>query len=66
MWGASKSVVAISGPHVRRVVPVTIRTRENNPRGKDDGLKMCARRPSLFHLTSSLTVKPMAIIRNCQ
>ena len=64
MCGGKICVTAISGPHVMPVEPVRISPSANSPSGNDDGLKTCARRPSLFQRTSSLTAKPTATIRN--
>ncbi len=46
--------------------PVRISTSEKTDNGKDDGLKMCAERPSRVHRMKSLAKYPSAMIRNCQ
>ena len=66
MWGGKSCVVAISTPYVMSVVPVASRTSETTLSGNDDGLKMWARRPSLFQRRNSLAQYPSATRRNCR
>ena len=58
--------MAISLPKVASDMPVMISASENNARGKDEGLKMCVRRPSLSQRIRSLAANPTATMRNCR
>src|SRR6202040_224455 len=60
------SVVAISSPQVIGVVFVMSNPTEKRNSAMAEGLKMCVRRPSRFHLTNSLKSTPVATIRNCK
>src|SRR5690349_6753039 len=66
MWGGRWRVVAISSPQVIEVVFVMRRPSEKRESAMAEGLKMCVRRPSRFHLTNSLKRTPTATIRNCR
>ena len=66
MLGARTKVVAISSAHVSSVVLVTMRTSENKPNEKAEGLNMCVSLPSRDHLTYSFAINPTAIINNCR
>ena len=62
--GVSKTEFAITFPYVTLVVPVNSNTADTTASGKDDGLKMCAERPSFFQRISSFARKPIATISN--
>src|SRR5580658_510403 len=66
MWGGRPKETAISSPQEIGVLRVRIKPRENKNSAIAEGLKMCTRRPSLFHVTNSLQSTPVAIIRNCR
>src|SRR5437667_11419337 len=58
--------MAISLPKVTSDMPVMINASENKARGKDEGLKMCVRRPSLSQRIRSLAANPTATMRKCR
>ncbi len=66
MKDGSDCVLAIALPSVMSELPVRMSAIENTASGKEDGLKMCAERPSFSHRMSSLARYPTGIIANCQ
>ena len=66
MCSGSPMLTAISRPQVWSTVPVQIKKTEAMASGNEDGLKMCASRPSFFQRISSFAAKPTATITNCR
>src|SRR5689334_125659 len=66
MFGGRLSVTATSSAQEMCVLWVVIKISEKTASAMADGLKMCARRPSLFHVINSLHSTPVDTSRNCR
>src|ERR1051326_9278097 len=66
MYGGRPRLTATSSAHEIWVLFVTSSPREKIAKAMADGLKMCVRRPSRFHVTNSLQSTPVDTIRNCR
>src|SRR5579863_9699617 len=66
MCGGLCIEVAMLKPQLISVLRVAMRAMEKIQREKADGLKICVRRPSRFHLINSLPNMPVAIRANCK